>query len=382
MRILYELQLSSISKVHPGKIMLDSDSNFTFALNLLKELKNYADIFVLVPLSSQVESGEKSIETLKKYNLNPYEIKFIPHPAESRFFVSIEDYKQALANVSPDVIFCNDPAHVANWKQLCKDDTKIVAYNHWICFLEYPKNRVPYFFRQIEGEYLADLVFCNSSAMVSALMHQTRFIPNMNYSKFKILYPSVDEETIMQYQGEKFEKNLILFNHRLSTQEEYMENFQNFMSIVADVKSVCSRLKVLFTNPSGYKVKGLESWMKCKTLSREEYVSILASKPLTCAFFGYKRMWSMSLGEANGFGSVSVVPRHSCFLEMYPQNYKYFFGPDNLNEAKEKLIFLLKHPNVRLKEGERLKKFVLSKFSNKVLAKKAYIALKNLMEEK
>jgi hypothetical protein len=154
------------------------------------------------------------------------------------------------------------------------------------------------------------------------------------------------------------------------------------MSIVADVKSVCSRLKVLFTNPSGYKVKGLESWMKCKTLSREEYVSILASKPLTCAFFGYKRMWSMSLGEANGFGSVSVVPRHSCFLEMYPQNYKYFFGPDNLNEAKEKLIFLLKHPNVRLKEGERLKKFVLSKFSNKVLAKKAYIALKNLMEEK
>ena len=381
MKILYEPQLSSISKIHPGKIMLDSDSNFTFALNLLKELKNYADITVLAPLPSQLENRKKPVEILKKYNLNLYEIEFVPHPAESRFFVSREDYKQALADTSPDIIFCNDPAHVANWKQLCKDDAKIVTYNHWICFLEYPKNRVPYFFRQVEGEYLADLVFCNSLTMLNALMRQTQYIPGIDYSKFKILYPSVDEEIVMQHQQKKFEEDLVVFNHRLSTQEEYAKNLQNFMSVVKNIKNnVYPQLKVLFTNPSGYEIKNLEPWMECKTLLREKYVSVLASRPLTCAFFSHERMWSMSLGEANGFGSVSVVPHHSCFLEMYPENYKYFFEPDNLSEARDKLVFLLKHPDVRLQEGEELQKFVLSKFSNKVIAKQTYVMLKNLME--
>lgn len=55
MKILYELQLSSVNK-KSGKIMMDSDSNFAFALNLLKELKNYATIFILIPLSSQIDA--------------------------------------------------------------------------------------------------------------------------------------------------------------------------------------------------------------------------------------------------------------------------------------------------------------------------------------
>jgi glycosyltransferase involved in cell wall biosynthesis len=122
--------------------------------------------------------------------------------------------------------------------------------------------------------------------------------------------------------------------------------------------------------------------MKCKTLPREEYISLLASRPLTCAFFEHRRMWSMSLGEANGFGSVSVIPWHSCFVEMYPENYKFFYAPNNLDEAKKKLIFLLKNPDIRKEEGEKLKKIVLSKFSNKVIAKKVHITFKNLLEEK
>jgi len=360
--------------------MLDSDSNFTLALNLLKELKNYAKITVLVPFQSQIDDGGKALEILKKYNLNLYEMKYIPHPAESRFFVSIEDYKRALADIAPDIIFCNDPAHVANWKQLCKDDTKIVTYNNWICFLEYPKNKVPYFFRQVEGEYLADLVFYNSFAMLKVLMRQTQYIPLMDYSKFKILYPPVDEELVSQYQRKYFEKDLILFNHRLSTQVEYAENYKNFMAIVENIKEAYPPLKVFFTNPSGYVIKKLHPWMECRTLPREEYVSALATRPLTCAFFEHERMWSLSLVEANAFGSVSVIPQHSCFLEMYPEDYKYFYKPGNLAEARDKLIFLLKRPDIRLEEGEKLKEFVLSHFSNKVVAKETYLMLKELLE--
>jgi len=379
MKILYELQLSSVNK-KSGKIMMDSDSNFAFALNLLKELKNYATIFILIPLSSQIEDNNEAVGILKKYNLKPYELKFIPHPAESRFFVSIEDYKEALNHISPDIIFCNDPTHVANWKQLCEDNIKIVTYNHWICFLEYPKNKVPYFFRQVEGEYLADLVFCNSSTQLLALMYQTRFIPNINYSKFKILYPPVDEETVKRFQNNnKFERNLILFNHRLSSQIEYAENFQNFMKIIYKIKKSHPDLEVWFTNPTGYIFERSEPWMRFKTLNREEYVSLLSCKPLTCAFFEKERMWSMSLSEANAFGGVSVVPYHSCFVEMYPNNYNFFFRNNNLDEAAEKIITLLKDVELRIREGEKLQRFVLANFSNKIIAKKVYKMLSNLL---
>ena len=256
-----------------------------------------------------------------------------------------------------------------------------MTYNHWLCFLEAPKNRVPYFFRQCEGEYLADLVLCNSLTQRDALVQQTRCIPSMNYLKFKVLEPPVDEDLIIQYTSasDKFEQDLILFNHRLSLQSEYAENLRNFAAIIDTVKDAYPGLRVLFTNPSGYEIKDLKPWMQCTTLPRKDYIELLAAKPLTCGLFSSKRMWSMSLSESNAFGGLSVVPSHSCFLEMYPINYQYFFSGGNLGEARDKLIFLLKNPEVRIEHGKRLQNFVVKHFSNKIKAREVYKMLKDLV---
>ena len=379
MKMVYELQLSNIEKKNK-LFVISADSNYTFAINLLKKLRQMfpIKIDVLLPAEKQCADYEQVVSELKSYNLNPVETNlYLNHPALSRFFVSKEISQYADA----DILFLNDPAHVANWKQVARD-VKIITYNHWIC--QFDKNVVPYFFRQVEGYYNADLVLTDSYAAKLLILRQLALLDftltGKITPKIKVLEPSVDIDLLDGYTFKPEFDNVILFNHRLSSFEEYQVNLKNFIKVLKSISKYFKKdaLSIIFTNPSGYAINKLEEVSfkhQVKTLDRQSYIKLLKTRPITCAFFEHPRIWSIALAEANMFGSASVVPNHSAFLEMYPWSYPKF---TNLDEAKEMLTKLLMDIEYRIKLSKAASKHQIENFSNVVIAKKLWNYIQKL----
>lgn len=378
MNILWEPQFSSTDK-QTGLLKVESDSNFVFALNLLKAFTQYADITMMMPRAYQLAADDSAFKLLRTAGVELLTSNFEISPAVARFFPSRINMGSALRNVDVDFIFCNDPMHVANWRQLT--NVPIVTYNHWVCSLNAPKNNPLYAFRQVEGYYLADLVLCNSDAHLMMIQQQVRALCNRALgqkliSKVKTLPPSIDEDICAQPVGEM--TSTILFNHRLSSFSEYAINRQRFFEVLTALRrDKLFECDVVVTNPSGYDVRALNlpEYVKVCSFSRDEYLQFLATRPITCAFYEQPRAWSMSLSEANALGSASVVPAHSAFLEMYPKTYSGLFREPS--EARDMLKALIADQDERQLWGAEAQKYQLEHFSNKVLAQK----LKEMIEE-
>lgn len=331
-KILWELQLSSIDKT-TGKF-LQSDSNITFLLGFEKGCKSFAEITPICPKDVS--------EFLSGYFDNIF-IQQFEDPHLSRFKFNPSDWYDILKS-DFDVVFLNDPCHVAPVKLLLKRLNKsvpIITCNHWI---DFEKNRFdpPLFYRQIEGQSLADLVVVDSIAAKELVLQQFKAIGSIDV-RVEVLYPPAFAPSFDEVKRAKNielpTENLLLYNNRLSSIPEYSRALERLIECCNILNRKGLEINCVFTNPSGYPKVVEESIARRLKQNAifvrwnywQYYNALYKFQFLAAAFFDVPRIWSIALSDAACLGNAVIAPNHSCFKEMF--NDEHLFN--NVNEAAD-----------------------------------------------
>lgn len=349
MHILWQLQLSSVDT--SGKLLVDQDSNWSFARNIingLMSITNDIKISILFPNTTQV--GPKvfgNIEaSFKKYGgrVKLFPFRYDTNVFSSRFSfdfeLTIDMCKTVEGHVGPiDVVWINDPSLVMNWKVVFNElgiRPKIVSYNHWIDNEQFPKTNgyFNYTLRQIEGVIHSDLHLLNSKYASEMLIssfnqynmehsypyHKVHDIPNILDVKFY-----TDNKLSWSPVTGRFK---IIYNHRISSMSYYKEAFDDFIEVCDSLADAGYVFNVVLTNPSGKNLRIDRTYVEVKTgLSYIDYLREICSAHIVASSFrpGNGGMWSSSIMEGLALGVPTLVPKHSGYVEMAPHDYNGLF---------------------------------------------------------
>ncbi len=289
------------------------------------------------------EADSNAIFMLKYSKLSKHTIHSIPPTSsiknvfDSRSSWDNNIMRMHVDNINPDIIWENDPCKVWNWKMLLEQmqlKIPIVCYNHWIDSKEYPKTKNNiYMARQIEGHRLADLSLCNSC-------HAAMQIRKMANRKAEVMRPLYDKD---EYFISK-KQPIVVYNHRLSPNKYYDDALASFLEALKYTKS---KFKVVFTDASGKRPKievpnGIEYVVR--NFSRKDYLQLLSEAKVVVGSFKYGNGggWSMSLVDGLMSGCIVIIPDHSGYAEIMPENYPYFtthsykgYNSDAINLAED-----------------------------------------------
>ncbi|MHA1333240.1 MAG: hypothetical protein ACTSPL_04095 [Candidatus Odinarchaeia archaeon] len=336
-KILWEPQISSIDK-RTGKF-LESDSNVSFMLRMIEATRSFAEIHPIIPSDLHRLILRKNVKTY-------YIMQFEKDPMRSRFLFDKDFWETVLKLNDYNLIFLNDPTHVAQVKCILKKlhlDVPIATYNHWIARSGDLKFEVSPIMRQIEGQIYADIIFTNSEAAKRMILEQMLSSPiRISPDKIKILPPPAPK---IKRREKRNSGPIFLYNNRLSFVYEYQVSLHNFILILKNLKTENVEFKVIFTNPSGYSKRQLEEMLRDVPMQYEvslmrdyeQYYNFIANnKCVSGVFFNHERIWSISLLDvAMGYNPI-IAPSHSCFKEMFREELCY----KSLSEA-EKTIKML-----------------------------------------
>lgn len=390
MKILFDLQLSFIDKL-TNKFKVDNDSNYNFTKNAilgLYELDSTIEFGLVLPPISDIEDtrffdGSNFLGANINFYFAHYEKDFI----RSRFDFPYNEIKSVIDKFKPDIIWTNDFCRVASYKLLQRNQRfKIVAYNHWIDNFIYPKvpSEHTYLFRQVEGAYQADYAVFNTNMGISLFMDGVHDIFTDKLSsiiapKCKIVKPAFNFNYLENVKDYKQDIITVLFNHRLSPLPYYSSNFEQF-------KCVCNELiksynfNVILTNPSGYKMENIPSYMQvCNMPNYFEYLQFISSCHFAVGlFFDSPGTWSMSLAEAAACGLPLVLPNKPGYYDIVPRNYKYLCS--NTDEATSMMKKLLEMPEKERKMiGAQLQSYAKLTYSLRASIEEFYIYLTNMI---
>jgi len=325
--IFVDLQYSAISN---GKFLVLSDSNFDVNFSFFKHLtKDFRIIFTL-PDDRDIFDSKSVIEKLNCAEIKPVFIERQLIPFNERFNINLKGYEEAISVANPDVLYCNNPSTVAQLK-LFAPKAKIITYNHWIDSSLYPKDpnlqrKMSYNIRQCEGHLLSDYVFLNSNFAARMLIQalQENFNERMmdDVDEKIFIFPPTDVfEPIEKLPLKKYDSNIIVFNHRLSSFSYYQQNFEDCFSVI---QSLSADYHLACTDSSGKGIpKSADFTTYLGTLSDENLNKALweSSVHLSLFRFGNGGMWSISIMRAIKNLNAIILPNHSGYKEMVPPNY-------------------------------------------------------------
>ncbi len=392
--ILWNPQLSCISK-DTHEFLLENDSNFNFFTNIVngcnKYLPNKYKFLILIPHGSKYVHAENVSFIMTNFNKRVF---------SSRYDWDSEKYSNMIIEFQPDIIFENNPTLVNNWKTLLLeekliDKIKVVAYNHWIDTYEYSKidARCPYFIRQLEGLLLSDAYLCNSKFAILQIKEQfiktfPLMLRNKDESCFDKLFavqPIINEENLFNSGYNRDIK--ILYNHRISTMRYYDDAFKKFLNILIELEQFLeNKIEVIFTDVSGKlssrndiplkDTKHIKIILK-NNLSREEYNKVLKECNMSVSTFSNNGgCWSMSIAESILSNYIVILPNHSGYKEMVPDNYSGLC--EDIQSYVKKICYYVNHPYDCTIEN--VKNFYLSNYSSEIVINKLDKILTNLSD--
>jgi len=340
MKILWLPQFSSVKE---GKYYIASDSNYSFAKNLIPSLLKVfpeLEIFFLLPWDVAKSDYLEFYKFAQTYEIKISKIKMTTSVFGTRYSFDYEYMKELIEKIKPDYIWENNPVHARALKTILwelKYDTKILVYYHWIDSPDYPKvaPEISYWYRQIEGAVSADLIFLNSHyalAQICTSIHKTLRDVTIVKSLVKKMYkvPPIFDSKLFEFKKSKsLECKGIIFNHRLSSLSYYKDNF----NILADfmekfIKKNGWGPKVYFTNPSRKEEPKVNFEAEFLDLSLPDYYKFLGSDKVTIApnfFLHSQGMWSISTVEAGLLGNAVILPYKYGYMECAPKDYSGFF---------------------------------------------------------
>jgi len=346
-KMLWLLQLSSVRE---GEFYPLSDSNYNFAKNIivgLNKIESGLDITLVLPKNiSDTEKPELN-KFLNDYNIGVYYADKTTSVFGSRYDFNYDDMFKLVRVLKPDYIFEHNPVHVRCWrtilKELVNDTIQLFTYFHWIDSPLFPKVdvNISYWYRQIDGILSADKVFFNSYYAISQIfdsMDDTLKFQKLEYylkNKCYKIPPSWDAD-ILKYSKEKENNNGIIFNHRLSSLDYYMDNFKMLIEFLSKFEEEFDYIPdVYFTNPSRKlmpKIDNLSSdslgKLHALELNEVEYYKFLGGNKVGIApnlFLTSKGMWSIATMEAGVLGNAVIMPKMYGYAEMAIHYYAGFF---------------------------------------------------------
>jgi hypothetical protein len=389
MKIFYNLQLSFIDK--NGKFLLNKDSNFSVFYNIAKGFAKYYpeyNFFTIIPKESIGSEILKELPNVIYKRVDTFTKRIF----SSRFQWYSDMMSQVITYAEPDLIWENNPTLVNNWKTLLIEDkliekTKVLTYNHWIDSPWYAKtdNRAPYFIRQCEGAYYADKILCNSEEASTQIVGCVSEILPWAFDRvvknIDTLAPYIDDETLTAIPStrEDAAEYNIIYNHRLSSLPYYDKPYKLFLEAVEQLKEfkvLQMPFKIHFTDASG-KLSSRDDipvtdsnnvkLFLHNNLAKNEYWDLLSKMDVCVGSFldGYGGAWSISLAEGILAGCNTIVPNHSGYKEMVPEDYEFLLTFSDPRELKSLILeAAISEPNTTAKE------FYLKNYSMKVLSTK------------
>lgn len=367
MKILWIPQISS--KSLDGELMLNKDSNFAFLINLIKGGLAKSNN-LLVCFEYMVEKEKIEIEL--DYVCNEKR-KFRSAQLE-RIDFDQDYFRKVINDFAPDVIVLNEPYKVSQLKILIdnmglNNAPKIVAYVHWLAMDNYKSIK----YSQYENMSNADLALVNSNYVISRF---DKFAFDHNLFRLqdaRALPPSFDYDYYSK--PKEIKSKNIIYNHRLSSDEYYLNAFDNLVSILSEVEKIdnVKMPTVYLTNPSGKDISKFlvkPYFKELKLGSQEEYYNYLKSENVNIhlnTFFESKGMWSMSTVESGATGNLCLLPYRFGYAEIFDKNYYGYC------DTKSEMIIKLRNVLLDLVPAYSSSLFdnsCLKKWSNKSLSTK------------
>lgn len=390
--IFYNLQLSFIDR--NGVFLLNKDSNFSVFYNIAKSMAKYYPkykFFVPIPLNNTGEEILKGMQNVVHFKSDC----FTKRVFSSRYHWNSDTMAELVHRAKPELIWENNPTLVNNWKTLLIeekliDTVKILTYNHWIDSPWFSKidARAPYYVRQCEGAYYADKILCNSEDAVDQILECVNSILPWAVDRIEAnidtLAPYIDDETITTMEGTKETGVVnIIYNHRLSSLPYYDKPYKLFLDSIICLNEKTSnfnppfKMNIHFTDASGklssrndIPIADTEN-MKIKlheNLDKITYWKLLKKMDVCVGSFfdNYGGAWSISLAEGILAGCNTIVPNHSGYKEMVPENYSFLL---KTQAAPEDLASMILMASVLPLETSA-RDFYLKNYSMKVLSTK------------
>lgn len=327
MKILWIPQISS--KGADGKVLLESDSNFAFLMNLMDSAFGaYNDIDLALEFDPQIATLYLHNEITKKRFERvfiDYSHQFTNAMVERLHFNT--DFYSCIGLDNYDIIFTNEPTKATALKLMLKggSKTKIVSYNHWLAL----DNMKPLVLRQIEGIQNSDLVLVNSFYTIDRLDHYCSMKEIVIVPRMEVLPPSYNLANCKRVlKNSKITG--IVYNHRLSSDPYYADAYRDLIEVLnltEQVVGVENMPTVYFTNPSGkdFKLNEKPYFQLLNISSQKAYYAFLQSNSVQVhlnTFFKANGMWSMSTVESAVCGNACLVPNRAGYAEIFSQDYK------------------------------------------------------------
>lgn len=354
MRILWIPQVSS--KSIDGKLLLNTDSNISFFLNLMNsEFGRENDVSIAFEYGIPSEfrkmilcSGvERIFENSRRNFTNAYIERF---DFDSEYFERINSINNF------DIVFVNEPTKVVAIKNIFKN-SKVVSYCHWLAM----DNMKEIELRQIEGIIASDIAFFNSNYTIKRILGRYKEFENIENVELVKVQPSyVGKERPIK----KNAKMNVIYNHRISSDGYYKKAFESLLYVMDSIEKKLKHKNiempvVYLTNPSGKTLpKEYErTYIKeIKLSTKEEYDEFLSSNEVLIhinTFFDSKGMWSMSTVDSACTGNVCLLPYKFGYKEMFDSNFAGYC--ENEKDMIRKLYKLLKHNKIEKYETESYK---------------------------
>tara|TARA_R110000772_G_scaffold167652_2_gene279377 strand:+ start:1192 stop:2559 length:1368 start_codon:yes stop_codon:yes gene_type:complete len=332
LRILIYLNPSNINKV-THKFNLNSDSGFimvTKGIDALNEISNN-HYYILVPTNDFDWKFPENVSIIKYPYMND--------ALNNRYHFDSLFLSNIFSTYRHDIDLCWTmlPENVANLKAFFskrREEIPVFCYSNWL--QNSNSNYEPsYKWRTIEGAVDCNAFGYQSNHMLDYMKDNTFKGIDIDYSKFHRITPKTDLIDI----SDSVVNGKIVFNHRISA-DSY---FNDMLEIIKD--DLILPLWVTNINNSVKINHNLVEYNNIK--KREDYFKELKKVRFGISYhIGYS-MWSMSVIDLMICGKVVLVPRLNAFIEMFGEDYKYFFD--------DKKDFLEKFNSLQtVNEGELL----------------------------
>lgn len=313
LRILIYLNPSNIDKV-THKFNLNSDSGFimvTKGIDALNKISNN-HYYLLVP--------SKDFNWVVPKNVSVIKYPYMNDALNNRYHFDSLFLSNIFNTYRHDIDLCWTmlPENVANLKAFFskrREEIPIFCYSNWL--QNSNSNYEPsYKWRTIEGAMDCNAFGYQSDYMLSYMKEGVFKGIDIDYSKFYKITPKTDLIDI----SDGIIGGKIVFNHRIST-----DSYFNDM-----IKIIINDLKLpLWVTNINNSIKINHKLIEYNNIkNRTDYFNDLKKVRFGISYhIGYS-MWSMSVLDLMICGKVVLVPRKNAFIEMFGEDYKYFFDDE------------------------------------------------------
>jgi hypothetical protein len=310
LRILIFINPSNVDKAS-HKINLNSDSGFIMATKGIDALNELTEnhYYLLVPHRDFEWNIPKNVSVIKYPYMN--DALNNRYHFDSLFLSKIfNTYRHDI-----DLCWTMIPENVANFKAFFskrREEIPIFCYSNWLQNSQ-ASYEPSYRWRTIEGAMDCSAFGYQSDYMLDYMKENTFKGIDVDYSKFHKVTPKTD---LISLDGSEIGK-YIVFNHRIST-DSY---FNQMVEIIKDDL----KHPLWVTNINNGKQIEHEKISYEHLANRVNYFNELKKVRFGVSYhIGYS-MWSMSVIDLMICGKIALVPKKNAFIEMFGEDYEYFF---------------------------------------------------------